>query len=134
VACSQPGLSLLPASKNRSKNTGTVHTTTGKNRNPWSVTNRDQSGGASVPEGGLHAKEQRPEQTGGGKSEDQTENQKPKLSPGRRTQTIRDTGLTKTTTRRRRKGTRDQLLRSAGDAKKLKTRAAHTESKLKIFN
>jgi hypothetical protein len=40
VACRQPGPSLLHASKNRSENKGMAHTTTGKNRNTCSVSNR----------------------------------------------------------------------------------------------
>jgi hypothetical protein len=63
-----------------------AHTTTGKNRNTRSVSNRDQTGDASGAERGLHAEEQRPEPTSGGKSiaEDescaQNENQ-PRLGP-----------------------------------------------------
>jgi hypothetical protein len=95
VACRQPGLSLLRVSKNRSENKGMAHTTTGKNRNTRSVSNRDQTGDASGAERGLHAEEQRPEPTSGGKSEDQAENRLPKTSPARRTKTSRDSGLTK---------------------------------------
>jgi hypothetical protein len=74
VACRQPRPSLLCARKNRSENNGTAHTTTGKNRNTCSMSNRDQTGGASGAEKGLHAEERRPEPMSGGKSEGQAEN------------------------------------------------------------
>jgi hypothetical protein len=59
------------------------------------MSNRDQTGGASGAEKGLHAEERRPEPMSGGKSEGQAENWLPKMNPARRRKTSRHSGLTK---------------------------------------
>jgi hypothetical protein len=58
----QAARAVAASSKNRSENKGSAHTTTGKNRNTRNMSNRDQTGGTSGAEKGLHAEERQTEE------------------------------------------------------------------------